>query len=57
MLYGMMTQTTLDGTEISRVKELERLIEHYRVQYKETRQKIRDYKKELRSLNQKLREK
>jgi hypothetical protein len=52
-----MTQTTLDGTELSRVKELERLIEHYRVQYKETRQKIRDYKKELRSLNQKLREK
>jgi len=45
---------TLDGTEISRIKELERNIEYYRNQYKEARLKIRDFKKELRMLNLKL---
>jgi hypothetical protein len=54
MPTGTTNQTTLDGSELSRVKELERFINYYRDQFRVARYKIRLYKKELRMLKLKL---
>ncbi len=56
----MAFQTTFSESDtqalISQKRELEKYIEHYRDEFKKARTKIRDYKKQLRAINMKLKQ-
>ena len=54
-----MNQATLDGTGIQELftekKRLEKMVEHYREEFKAARGKAKEYKKMLRAINLRIR--